>query len=184
LVTQNATPTASGSQSGPVASRMAKFQEQNRTNPTTAPLPLSSSLVFGLVGRINAWEAKQQHSNFAASSDSLDLPGIARCCLNRRGEPVRDLPAAYANLRIATRDRDQLVRNATAITHRIHSHVARLFPGFLTQGKSGIAPQNLPDWIEELDIESIRKEAGIRTSTEQEKECSQPPPRWAVGRFR
>ena len=93
-----------------------------------------------LVVRVNAWEAKQQRSNFAASSDSLDLLGIARCCLNRRGEPVRDLPAAYANLRIATRDRDQLVRDSTALTNRIHSYVDRLFPGFLTLGQSGIAP--------------------------------------------
>ena len=93
-----------------------------------------------LVVRVNAWEAKQQRSNFVASSDSLDLLGIARCCLNRRGEPVRDLPAAYANLRIATRDRDQLVRDSTALTNRIHSYVDRLFPGFLTLDKSGIAP--------------------------------------------
>jgi transposase len=93
-----------------------------------------------LVVRVNAWEAKQQRSQFAASSDSLDLLGIARCCLNRRGEPVRDLPAAYVNLRIATRDRDQLVRDSTALANRIHSYVDRLFPGFLTPGKSGIAP--------------------------------------------
>lgn len=93
-----------------------------------------------LVVRVNAWEAKQQRSNFAASSDSLDLLGIARCCLNRRGEPVRDLPAAYANLRMATRDRDPRVRDWTAITNRIHSYVDRLFPGFLAAGKSGIAP--------------------------------------------
>ena len=56
-----------------------------------------------LVVRVNAWEAKQQRSNFQASSDSLELLGIARCCLNRRGETVRDLPVAYTNLRIATR---------------------------------------------------------------------------------
>ena len=42
-----------------------------------------------LVLRVNAWEAKQQRSNFQASSDALDLLGIARCCLNRRWEPVR-----------------------------------------------------------------------------------------------
>ncbi len=65
-----------------------------------------------LVVRVNAWEAKQQRDNFQASSDALDLLGIARCCLNRRGETVRDLPAAYANLKIATRDRDKLVRGA------------------------------------------------------------------------
>jgi transposase len=93
-----------------------------------------------LVVRVNAWEAKQQRSNFQASSDSLDLLGIARCCLNRRGETVRDLPVAYTNLRIATRDRDRLVRSRTAISNRIHSYVDRLFPGFLQGQKSGLCP--------------------------------------------
>lgn len=93
-----------------------------------------------LVMRVNAWEAKQQRSNFQASSDSLDLLGIAKCLLNRRAEPVVDLPAAYANLRIATRDRDQLVQTATATSNRIHSYVDRLFPGFLDASKSGLTP--------------------------------------------
>jgi len=93
-----------------------------------------------LVIRVNAWEAKQQRDNFQASSDSLDLLGIARCCLNRRGESVRDLPEAYPNLRIATRDRDKLVRMRTAVSNRIHSYVDRLFPGFLSASKSGLEP--------------------------------------------
>jgi transposase len=93
-----------------------------------------------LVVRVNAWEAKQQRDNFQASSDCLDLLGIARCCLNRRGESVRDLPEAYPNLRIATRDRDKLVRMRTAVSNRIHSYVDRLFPGFLSVGKTGLDP--------------------------------------------
>ena len=93
-----------------------------------------------LVVRVNAWEAKQQRDNFQASSDSLDLLGIARCCLNRRGQSVRDLPQAYPNLRLATRDRDKLVRMRTALSNRIHSYVDRLFPGFLSADKSGLQP--------------------------------------------
>jgi transposase len=93
-----------------------------------------------LVVRVNAWEAKQQRDNFQASSDSLDLLGIARCCLNRRGQSVRDLPEAYPNLRLATRDRDKLVRMRTAVSNRIHSYVDRLFPGFLSEGKSALEP--------------------------------------------
>jgi transposase len=93
-----------------------------------------------LVVRVNAWEAKRQRDNFQASSDSLDLLGIARCCLNRRAESVRDLPPAYTNLRIATRDRDKLVRLRTALSNRIHTYVDRLFPGFLSIEKSGLAP--------------------------------------------
>jgi transposase len=93
-----------------------------------------------LVVRVNAWEAKQQRDNFQASSDSLDLLGIARCCLNRRGESIRELPQAYPNLRIATRDRDKLVRMRTAVSNRIHSYVDRLFAGFLSMSKSGLEP--------------------------------------------
>ena len=93
-----------------------------------------------LVVRVNAWEAKQQRDNFQASSDSLDLLGIARCCLNRRGQSVRDLPEAYPNLRLATRDRDKLVRMRTAVSNRIHSYVDRLFPGFLSEGQSALEP--------------------------------------------
>jgi transposase len=93
-----------------------------------------------LVVRVNAWEAKQQRNNLTASSDSLDLLGVARCCLKRHGQPVRDLPEAYANLRIATRDRDKLVRSATAASNRIYTYVDRLFPSFLSADKSGLTP--------------------------------------------
>jgi len=93
-----------------------------------------------LVVRVNAWEAKQQRDNFQASNDSLDLLGIARCCLNRRGESVRDLPEAYPNLRLVTRDRDKLVRMRTAVSNRVHCYVDRLFPGFLSAGQSGLEP--------------------------------------------
>jgi transposase len=92
-----------------------------------------------LVVRVNAWEAKQQRDNLTASSDSLDLLGVARSCLKRKGQPVRDLPEAYGNLRIATRDRDKLVRLATATTNRVHTYVDRLFPGFLSP-QSGLTP--------------------------------------------
>jgi hypothetical protein len=92
-----------------------------------------------LVIRVNAWEAKQQRNNFQASSDRLDLLGIARCCLNRRGETVRDRAPAYANLRSAMRQREELVRARTAASNRIHPYVDRLFPGLLDGAQSGIA---------------------------------------------
>lgn len=93
-----------------------------------------------LVLRVNAWEAKQQRNNFQASSDRLDLLGIARCCLNRRGETVRNREPAYVNLRTAMRQRAELVRARTATSNRLHPYVDRLFPGFLNPAQSGIAP--------------------------------------------
>ncbi len=99
-----------------------------------------------LVVRVNAWEAKQQRDNFQASSDSLDLLGIARCCLNRRGESIRDLPEAFPNLRIATRDRDKLVRMRTAVSNRHPQLCGPTVPRFSLGGQkwSGSLFQSQP----------------------------------------
>jgi transposase len=94
-----------------------------------------------LVLGVNAWEAKQQRDNFQASNDSLDLLGIARCLVvKRRGETIQQLPQAYPNLVIATRDRDKMVRMRTGVSNRVHSYVDRLFPCFLSAKKSGLEP--------------------------------------------
>jgi transposase len=93
-----------------------------------------------LVIGVNAWEAKKQRENFQASSDALDLLGIARCCLNRRGRTIEDQPEAYPSLKIATRDRDKTVRLRTGVSNRIHGYVDRLFPCFLSPGKSALEP--------------------------------------------
>jgi len=94
-----------------------------------------------LVLGVNAWEAKQQRDNFQASNDSLDLLGIARCLVvKRRGKTIQQLPQAYPNLVIATRDRDKMVRMRTSVSNRVHSYVDRLFPGFLSANKSGLEP--------------------------------------------
>jgi len=93
-----------------------------------------------LVVQVNAWEAKKQRDNFQASNDSLDLLGIARCLLNRRGQSIQELPEAYHNLEITTRERDKLVRTRTGFSNRIHTYADRLFPGFLCPSKSGLEP--------------------------------------------
>jgi transposase len=93
-----------------------------------------------LILHVNAWEAKQQRDNYQASSDALDLLGIARCCLNRHAYTLEDAPEAYSNLRIATRDRDKVVRLRTLVSNRMHGYVDRLFPGFLEIQKSGLSP--------------------------------------------
>jgi transposase len=93
-----------------------------------------------LVVRVNAWDAKRQRDNFQASSDSLDLLGIARCLVNRRGKSIQQLPQAYTSLEIVTRDRDKMVRMRTGLSNRIHSYVDRLFPYFLSASKSPLEP--------------------------------------------
>lgn len=90
------------------------------------------------VFRVNAHQAKLQRENLKASTDALDLLGIAKVLLNRQGQRVRfdDLD----QLQYLTRHRRLLVRNITALGNQIHAVVDQLCPGFLDEHKSGIPP--------------------------------------------
>ncbi len=96
-----------------------------------------------LVVRVNAYEAKENRENLLASTDTLDLLGIAKTLLSRRarltGETGSANPA-YHHLREITRCRRTLVRQQTAASNRIHALADQLFPGFLNGSKSALTP--------------------------------------------
>lgn len=96
-----------------------------------------------LVVRVNAHEAKENRENLLASTDALDLLGIAKTLLSRRarltGESGTTDPA-YHHLREITRCRRNLVRQQTAASNRIHALADQLFPGFLSGSKSALTP--------------------------------------------
>lgn len=96
-----------------------------------------------LVLRVNAYEAKENRENLLASTDTLDLLGIAKTLLARRaravGSPDQSDPA-YQELRDILRARRNLVRQKTATANRIHALADQLFPGFLNHSKSGLTP--------------------------------------------
>ncbi len=90
-----------------------------------------------LVVRVNAWKAKKQRENIQASTDRLDLSGIAKTLINRdaylvfdRGEHASEYADQRA-LRALSRTRDALVKVRTSISNRIHNEVKVLLPGFL-----------------------------------------------------
>lgn len=94
-----------------------------------------------LVVRVNAYEAKESRENLLASTDNLDLLGIAKTLLARRARPTSESSAAdpvYHHLREITRCRRTLVRQQTAASNRIHALADQLFPGFLSDAKSGL----------------------------------------------
>ena len=93
-----------------------------------------------LVAGVNACDAKKQRVNLQASTDRLDLMGIARVLLNRRGNCCPAQVGVYRNLRNLVRHRRKLVVMTTEVRNRIHTIVDRLLPGFLDESKSGIAP--------------------------------------------
>ncbi len=99
-----------------------------------------------LVAQVNAWEAKNHRQNFQASSDSLDLQGIAQCLLEYRGNFAPTVTDHYRRLRDLTRQRQVFVAAATALTNQVHTYVDRLFPHFLDAKKSGIPPFSAACW--------------------------------------
>ncbi len=91
-----------------------------------------------LVVGVHAHTAKEQRENFQASTDKLDLLGIAKMIMDRRGTTRSLAPGNEKKLRHVTRHRADLVVMKTAMRNRIHSLVDQIFPGFLNELKSGI----------------------------------------------
>jgi transposase len=97
-----------------------------------------------LVANVNAEEAKQQRENMQASTDRLDLLGIARMLINRRGNCSPSQSGPYRNMRTLMRHRRKLVRLSTEQRNRMHCLVDRLFPGYLEAKNSGLTPFDPP----------------------------------------
>jgi transposase len=93
-----------------------------------------------IVANVNAHDAKKQRANLQASTDRVDLMGIASMLLHRRANCSPAQSGVYRNLRTLVRHRKKLVVMSTEEKNRIHSVVDRLFPGFLNEKKSGICP--------------------------------------------
>jgi len=93
-----------------------------------------------LVASVNAHEAKKQRENLQASTDRLDLMGIASMLLSRRANTRPAQSGIYKNLRTIVRHRKKLVKMKTEVKNRIHAVVDQLFPGFLNEKRSGIMP--------------------------------------------
>ncbi len=93
-------------------------------------------LVIGL----NAQDAKAERGKLPASTDKLDLLGVAALLMKREGRVIGPEPGLPNALRILTRHRDSLVRSHTASTLRVHHLAGQLVPGFLDPAQSGLSP--------------------------------------------
>jgi transposase len=93
-----------------------------------------------LVAGVNALDAKNQRANLRASTDELDLLGIASTLIHKRGNCRHPQNGLHLDLRNLVRHRRKLVRTKTEVGNRIHAAADRLFPGFLDEGKSGVPP--------------------------------------------
>jgi len=79
-----------------------------------------------LVAGVNAHDAKKQRANLQASTDRLDLMGIATMLLNCRANCCPAQSGTYRNLRTVVRHRRKLVAMSTEVKNRIYGIVERL----------------------------------------------------------
>ena len=93
-----------------------------------------------LVAGVNALDAKKQRENAQASTDGIDVRAIASTLLTRRASCDHAQSGTWLDLRTLVRHRRTLVHAKTETRNRIHAVVDRLFPGFLDEKQSGIAP--------------------------------------------
>ena len=90
---------------------------------------------------MNAHEAAEQRENMVASTDKLDLLGIAAVLIRKKHGRTLSLVFSDAKiLRELTHHRDALVKAHIASSLRIHHVVDQLMPGFLDEKRSGITP--------------------------------------------
>jgi len=88
---------------------------------------------------INAYEGAEARQNQLASTDKLDLLGIASVLINKKHG--RTLSTEYGQARLMrelTHQRDSLVKAHTASAYRVHHWVDQLMPGFLDSKQSGL----------------------------------------------
>lgn len=92
---------------------------------------------------VNAWLARKNRAGAMASTDKIDVGGIATTLLSRRARTPRsahEQVGCYQHLRELMRTRRKMVRDKTAATNRIHTRADELFPGFLSASASIITP--------------------------------------------
>ena len=80
------------------------------------------------MANVNAHDAKKQRETLQASTDRIDLMGIAMMLLNLRAKcsPAQD--GIYRNLRMRPGIGKKLVVMKTEVKNRVHALVDRLFP--------------------------------------------------------
>jgi hypothetical protein len=90
---------------------------------------------------LNARDAAAERENRVASTDKLDLLGIASLLVDKKRG--RTLSAEYSDARILrelTHHRCALVKARTASAYRLHHLIDQLLPGFLDEKQSGLEP--------------------------------------------
>jgi len=108
--------------------------------------PYASNFIHALAAKgflvvgVNAKDAKNERGNMLASTDKIDLLGVAGMLVKKRGRTIPAEISHVEQLRKLTHHRLSLVQSRTASANRMHALVDQLLPGFLDVDQSGIYP--------------------------------------------
>ncbi len=90
--------------------------------------------------RVNPAEAAKYRRNRRASSDEIDLDGIALAAILGKGRVQSAGCDLYGDLRALVIDQYKFGKMETRLKNQIHQLVDQLFPGFLSKSRSGLEP--------------------------------------------
>jgi len=90
------------------------------------------------VNYVNAKKCTDYRTNTRASSDELDLEGIAGAAMRGHMIDVQNNSQLYKQLTRSVRERAHLVKDQSAHKNIIHTYIDELFPGFLDHKLSGV----------------------------------------------
>ena len=93
-----------------------------------------------LVVGINTKQAKDERENSTASTDLIDMVGVAGMMIKMKGRTIGEATEAVHGLKRLRRQRGSILKAHTASAHRMYRIVDELFPWFLTQEVSGMTP--------------------------------------------
>ncbi len=98
---------------------------------------------------IHARDAARERQNLVASTDNLDLLGIAAVLINKKwGRTLASECSPARVLRNLVHHRASLVRARSASAQRLHHLADQLLPGFLDEKQSGLTPFTKPSlWV-------------------------------------
>ena len=119
--------------------------------------------------RVNAKEASEFRKSSRASTNTLDLDGIAQAVIHRRGYAPMDYSNIFTSLKFTSRARRQLVKQKTMIKNQIHQQIDVLFPGFINKNNTGLEPFNAASLDLFEDNFSMKRIARMRPATLVEK---------------
>jgi transposase len=92
------------------------------------------------VVQVNAHRAKVLRAHSMASSDAIDLDGIANAVINRRAIDLKGQEATYEALQRASRSYHADVKHSSRMKNQLNKLMDQLFPGFLSKQQSGLEP--------------------------------------------